>query len=276
MFPEIGSQYQFVKELGRGGTAVVNLAVDMYTGDRVAIKSLFNSIVDTNPEMLERFRIEANIYLMLSHKNIVKLKNFSLENGAHLMMEYIEGQTIDEYINNVTGPIPSEVTIAMIKDIVSAIGYAHNKKIPISGYYGVLHLDIKPSNILISKVGEVMIIDYGISKGTAEERGEKIMGSPMYMAPEQLDIEKELDCRTDIYSLGVLMHQMLTGKTPYSKYISREELFYEIKNNPLERMVKFYPQVDVRLQAVIDKATSKDPRKRYQNCEEILQALEEL
>ena len=276
MFPEIGPQYQFIKELGRGGTAVVNLAVDMHTGHRVAIKSLFNSIVNNNPEILERFRIEANIYLMLSHTNIVKLKNFSLKNGAHLVMEYIEGQTIDEYINNVTGPIPSEVTIAMIKDIVSAIGYAHNKKISISGYQGVLHLDIKPSNILLSKTGEVMIIDYWISQGTNEERGEKIMGSPMYMAPEQLNIDKELDCRTDIYSLGVLMHQMLTGINPYSKNISREELFYEIKNNPLERMSMVYPQVDNRLQAIVDKATAKDPRKRYQNCEEILLVLEEL
>jgi serine/threonine protein kinase len=276
MFPEIGPQYQFIKELGRGGTAVVNLAVDMHTGHRVAIKSLFNSIVDNNPEMLERFRIEANIYLMLSHTNIVKLKNFSLENGAHLVMEYIEGQTIDEYINNVTGPIPSEVTIAMIKDIVSAIGYAHNKKISIPGYQGVLHLDIKPSNIILSKTGEVMIIDYGISQGTNEERGEKIMGSPMYMAPEQLNIDVELDCRTDIYSLGVLMHQMLTGINPYSKNISREELFYEIKNSPLERMSKIYPQVDDRLQAIVDKASAKDPRKRYQNCDEILLVLEEL
>jgi serine/threonine-protein kinase len=276
MFPEIGPQYQFIKELGRGGTAVVNLAVDMHTGHRVAIKSLFNSIVDNNPEMLERFRIEANIYLMLSHTNIVKLENFSLKNGAHLVMEYIEGQTIDEYINKVTGPIPSEVTIAMIKDIVSAIGYAHNKKISIPGYQGVLHLDIKPSNILLSKTGEVMIIDYGISQGTNEERGEKIMGSPMYMAPEQLNIDVELDCRTDIYSLGVLMHQMLTGINPYSKNISREELFYEIKNNPLERMSMVYPQVDNRLQAIVDKATAKDPRKRYQNCEEILLVLEEL
>ena len=276
MFPEVGPQYQFIKELGRGGTGVVNLAVDMHTGHRVAIKSLFNSIVDNNPEMLERFRIEANIYLMLSHTNIVKLKNLILKSGAHLVMEYIEGQTIDEYINNITGPIPSEVTIAMIKDIVSAIGYAHNKKIPILGNQGVLHLDIKPSNILLSKTGEVMIIDYGISQGTNEERGEKIMGSPMYMAPEQLNIDKELDCRTDIYSLGVLMHQMLTGINPYSKNISREELFYEIKNNPLERMSKIYPQVDNRLQAIVDKATAKDPRKRYQNCEEILLVLEEL
>jgi serine/threonine protein kinase len=276
MFPEIGSQYQYINELGRGGTGVVNLAIDMHTGHCVAIKSLFNSIVDNNPEILERFKIEANLYLMLSHPNIVKLKNFILKNGAHLVMEYIEGQTIEEYINNVTGPIPSEVTIAMIKDIVSAIGYAHNKKIPISGYNGVLHLDIKPSNILISKTGNVMVIDYGISQGTSEQRGEKIMGSPMYMAPEQLSVDKVLDCRTDIYSLGVLIHQMCTGKTPYSRNITREELFNKINYHPLERINKIYPQVDIRLQPIIDKATKKNPNDRFQNCDEILETMEEL
>ena len=276
MFPKIGSQYQFIKEVGRGGTGVVNLAIDTHSGLPVAIKTLFAGISDSNPEMLEKFRIEANIYLMLSHPNIVKLKNFVMGNGAHLVMEYLEGQVMDEYISNVTGPIPTEVTVAMMKGIVSAIGYAHNKRIAIDGYDGVLHLDIKPGNILIGKQGEVKVIDYGISQGSHEERGEKIMGSPMYMAPEQLDIKAKLTPQTDIYALGVLLYQMITGETPYSKTSTKEDLFNSIKNKPLKRIADVYPFADNRLQFIIDKATKKYPHNRYKDCNEFLAALEEI
>ena len=276
MFPQLGSQYQFIKEAGRGGTGVVNLAIDTHSGHPVAVKSLFTSISDNNPEMLDKFKIEANIYLMLAHPNIVKLKNFIMHNGIHLVMEYIEGQTLDEYISNVTGPIPTEVSVAMMKDIVSAIGYAHNKRIAIEGYTGVLHLDIKPENILISKKGEVKVIDYGISQGADQDRGEKIMGSRMYMTPEQLDIKCELNAQTDIYALGVLLHQMITGDTPYARTSSQDELFEAIKNKPLKRIADIYPSADKRLQQVIDKATKKYPHDRYKDCDEFLEALEKI
>ena len=276
MFPKLGSQYQFIKEVGRGGTGVVNLAIDTHSGYPVAIKSLFANISKNNPEMLDKFRIEANIYLMFSHPNIVKLKNFVMQDGAHLVMEYVEGQPMDEYISNVTGPISAEVTINMMKEIVSAVGYAHNKKIAIDGYDGVLHLDIKPSNILIGKKGEVKVIDYGISQGTDEERGEKIMGSRMYMTPEQWDLTAQLSPQTDIYALGVLLHHMVTGDTPYSRKSTQEQLFNEIKNEPLKRITEIYPFADSRLQIIIDKATEKFPHNRYKDCNEFLSALEQL
>jgi len=276
MFPKLGKQYQFIKEVGRGGTGVVNLAIDTHSGYPVAIKSLFANISKNNPEMLDKFRIEANIYLMFSHPNIVKLKNFVMQDGAHLVMEYVEGQPMDEYISNVTGPISAEVTINMMKEIVSAVGYAHNKKIAIDGYDGVLHLDIKPSNILIGKKGEVKVIDYGISQGTDEERGEKIMGSRMYMTPEQWDLTAQLSPQTDIYALGVLLHHMVTGDTPYSRKSTQEQLFNEIKNEPLKRITEIYPFADSRLQIIIDKATDKFPHNRYKDCNAFLTALEEL
>ena len=276
MYPNIGKQYQFLKEIGRGGTGIVHLAVDTHTGYLVAIKSIHSNISNSNPEMLEKFRIEANIYLMLSNPNIVKLKNFILQNGAHLVMEFVDGQPMDEYISNVTGPIANDITIAMMIDIVSAVGYAHNTKIALEGYDGVLHLDIKPGNILIGKKGEVKVIDYGISQGTHEERGKKIMGSPMYMSPEQLDLNAELNPQTDIYALGVLLHHMITGNTPYSRKSSQEEIFHEIKNKPLKRIVDIYPFADPRLQIIIDKATNKFPHNRYKNCNEFLLALEDL
>jgi serine/threonine protein kinase len=276
MFPDLGYQYQFIKELGSGGTGVVNLAVDRHSGFLVSIKTLFDFHVN-DKELLDKFKAEANIYLMLKHPSIVSLKNFILKKGKpHLVQEYVDGQTLDEYINNVTGPIPTQRAIEIIKDVLSAIAYAHNKNIALSGYDGVLHLDIKPGNILITKNGKVKIIDYGISQGNNQKRGKKVMGSPMYMAPEQIDISKELDRRTDIYSLGILLYQMITGSRPYADCTTKEELFDSIYNSSLTRTTEIYPGVDNRFQLIIDKATEKNPEHRYQSCDDFLYAIEEI
>jgi eukaryotic-like serine/threonine-protein kinase len=276
MFPNLGSQYKFIKQLGSGGTGVVNLALDTHSGFLVSVKTLFDFHIN-DKEVLEKFKAEANIYLMLDHPNIVTLKNFILKKGSpHLVQEYVDGQTLDEYINNVTGPIPTKQAIKIFKNILSAIDYAHNKSIPLSGYNGVLHLDIKPGNILISKNGRIKIIDYGISQGNSQKRAEKVMGSPMYMAPEQLDVSKKLDKRTDIYALGILLHQMITGSRPYLNCKTKEEVFNSIHNSLLTRTDEIYPGVDKRFQLIIDKATEKKPRNRYQSCNEFMLAIEEL
>jgi eukaryotic-like serine/threonine-protein kinase len=276
MFPDLGSQYEFVKELGRGGTGVVNLALDKHSGFLVAVKSLFDFHIK-DKEVLNKFKAEANIYLMLDHPNIVSLKDFIIKNGnPHLVQEYVDAHTLDQYIRKVSGPIPAKRSLVIIKDIVSAINYAHNKRIALSGYDGVLHLDIKPGNVLVSKSGNVKIIDYGISQGSNQERGNKIMGSPMYMAPEQLDLKRDLDKRTDIYALGILLHQMITASLPYSKYTTQQELIDNINYSPLIRTQDLYPGVDQRFQIIIDKATEKDPYNRYQSCDEMLEAIEEL
>ena len=276
MFPDLGPQYEFIKEIGRGGTGVVNLAHDKHSGFLVAVKSLFDFHLK-DKELLNKFRSEANIYLMLDHPNIVSLKNFIIKKETpHLVQEYIDAKTLDEYIKKVTGPMPSKISISIFKEILSAINYAHNKKIPLSGYNGVLHLDLKPGNVLISKNGSVKIIDYGISQGSDQERGDKIMGSPMYMAPEQLDITRKLDHRTDIYALGILLHQMITASRPYTKNTTQKELIDNIKYNPLIRTQELYPGVDERFQIIIDKATSKNPSNRYQSCIELINAIDKL
>ena len=276
MFPKLGSQYEFIKELGSGGSGVVNLALDKNSGFLVAVKSLFDYHLK-DKSIFDKFKVEANIYLMLNHPNIVSLKDFIIKNGTpHLVQEYVDGITLDEYIHKVTGPIPSERSIEIFKDILWAIDYAHNKKIPIDGYEGVLHLDIKPGNVLISKSGNIKIIDYGISRGINEERDNKIMGSPMYMSPEQLDISKDLDRRTDIYALGILLHNMVTASLPYSKNISQEQLIENINYNSLIRTADLYPGVDLRFQSIIDIATEKDPINRYQSCEDLIFAIEEI
>lgn len=276
MFPDLGSQYKFIKEIGRGGSGIVYLALDLYSGFLVCVKKLLEEH-SKNEEFLIKFKSEANIYLMLDHPNIVSLKDFIIKNDSfYLVQEYVDGQNLEEYIHNVTGPIPSEVSIGMLKDIIKAIDYAHNKSIAISGHHGVLHLDIKPANILISKSGNIKIIDYGISQGNSQKRGNHVMGTPLFMAPEQLDIKRQLDPRTDIYALGTLIHVMVTGNKPFKNCKTKDDVLNNILYHQLTRTTELYPGVDFRFQKIIDKATEKNPDDRYQSCHELLKAIEQL
>ena len=142
MFPDLGSkQYEFINRIGGGGFGVVNLAIDLHTGKPVAIKSIHKNYNDRK-DLIENFKREANIYLDLSHPNIVKLNAFIINDGVHLVMDYVEGRTLEDFINKETGPIPTRLCLDLLTDIISAIDYAHNKNIPIDGYeHGALHLD---------------------------------------------------------------------------------------------------------------------------------------
>ena len=272
MYPDLGSkQYEFIKRIGGGCFGVVNLAIDLYSGKPVAIKSIHKNYNDRN-DLIENFKREANIYLDLSHPNIVKLNAFIINNGVHLVMDYVEGSTLEDFINNETGPIPAKLCLELLNDIISAIDYAHNKNISINGYeHGALHLDLKPSNVLITRNNKAMVIDYGISKGSTEKR-KVFEHTKMYCAPEQLDPDKNLDKRTDIYSLGLLMHQMLCGSSPYSAN-SNEELEDKVKYKKTKRMMDLYPAINEDFQKIVDKATQKDPNLRYQTCSEFLKDL---
>ena len=273
-FPKLGNRYEFLAKLGEGGFAKVNLARDAHSGFLVAVKTFSHSIEENTP-VVRKFKIEANIYLGLDHPNIVQLKAPGLiikNNRMHLVMEHVDGLTLDKYIEQVTGPIPLEICLDRFKQIVSAIGFAHNKKISIEGYKGVLHLDLKPNNIFILPNGSVKVIDYGISQGAGEKRNDG-MGTPMYMAPEQLNPHVNLDKRADIYALGCLLHFMATGMSPYSAS-SIPELVSKVKYEKPLRIQKLYPAAESKFQFIIDKATQKNPNDRFQSCEEMVKYLD--
>ena len=272
MFPDLGlKKYEFIGELGQGSYGVVNLAMDKDARKAVAIKSLHSRHIERNG-VIESLKREAAVYLYLNHPNIVKLNDFLEINGYHLVMDYVEGRTLEDFINKETGPIPTRLCIDLLTDIISAIDYAHNKNIPIDGYEdGALHLDLKPQNILITKSKKAMVLDYGIGRGTSEKRKVR-EHTKMYCAPEQLDAEQDLDKRTDIYSLGLLMHQMLCGSSPYTAN-SNEELEDKVKYRKTKRMVDIYPAITQEFQEIVDKATEKDPDFRYQTCGEFLDDL---
>ena len=250
---------QFIEEIGSGGTANVWLGVDTHSGYPVAIKVLHKSLFK-NEMIKQKFREEANRYVYLSHPNIVRLEDYiEKEDAFYLIMEYVEGDNLEDYINKISGPIPEEIGSAMMKEILSAIEYAHHQK--------VVHLDIKPSNIMITKDGDIKILDFGISADLNEEISDKRMGTPMYMSPEQIN-GINVNHKTDIWALGITYHQMLTAQLPFPKEINRDQLFSIIRSKPLKRIKDFIPWGSIKSQQIIDKATTKNPYHRYSSCKE--------
>jgi len=259
-------KYRIERELGRGGMSRVYLGVDPVIGLWVAIKVLNQDLAE-DASMRERFLVEAQSLAKLDHPDIVSLIEYDHEKLV-LVQKYIEGMNLEEYITNHRGPIPEEEAKALFCKLLEAFAYVHSNN--------VIHRDIKPANILMTKAGKVKIVDFGIAKDTEAGRNTSTglhPGTLPYMSPEQV-LGEELDKRTDIYSLGVLLHQMLTGKAPYDINTDKQfKVQAKIVQEPLPRMKSIYEYVSPGMQAVVDKATAKDRSKRYQSCEEFMRAI---
>ena len=256
---------EIVENIGAGGTASVYKGVDTNTGHLVAVKVLWSNL-SHNEVMQERFMQEANYYIYLNHPNIVKLVDFiQKEDTSFLVMEYLEGYTLEHYINTYTGPIPEAQAIRIILPVIAGIQHAHA--------CNVLHLDLKPSNIIITREGIIKLIDFGISKKLREANKGHIMGSPLYMSPEQTIVDSDIDTRSDIYSLGITLFQMVAGTTPLKADMSRDQLFDKIRKGNLPPAKTFYPFVSDKIQGIIDKATRINKKDRFQKASEMYDAL---
>jgi len=258
-FPKI-KNYIIVDILGQGGAGIVYDAIDLRDGTRVAIKSLYPSHLRNN-FVRNCFIQEANNYLYLAHPNIVQLKDLLIipDIAYYLVMEHINGYTLDNYVQNISGPISQERVCTLFSQVLQAIAHAHHN--------GTIHLDIKPSNILINDQNHVKVVDFGIAQSINKGTVKQNIGTPMYMSPEQIQ-KKALNRQSDIYSLGVTLHHMVTGQLPYSGRIGQQALFEKVLTQPLPRAKSFYPLVSDKMQAIIDKATQKNPKDRFQSCEE--------
>lgn len=272
MIPVDLLNYQLIRLIGRGGMGEVYLARNKNIEQYVAVKALHPKYA--NSAMLRaRFKQEAVMLNSLNHPNIVKFLNFvENEYGVFLIMEYVEGFTLEDYINKKSGLIVEQKAYPMMMEILDAFAYAHQR--------GIIHRDIKPSNIFIDKEGHIKVMDFGIAQILSEvnssERIGASMGTPAYMSPEQV-YGQPLDQRSDIYSLGVLFHQMLTGRAPYdSTTMSDLEIKGHVVNEELPRMKNYYPYISDGLQAVVDKATSKDAADRYSTCDELQKAIKKI
>lgn len=257
--------YRIISLIGHGGMGDVYLAEHvLIQNEKVAIKIIKSEMVNDFTRKL--LRDEAEHLAGLNHNNIVSFKNYHIDsnNNIYLIMEYADGRDLESYIKNVSGLIVEEKIGPMFEPLLDAVGYAHKKK--------VLHRDIKPANVVINSEGVPKILDFGIAQiiKNQEEDTETgiVMGTPAYMSPEQVRGE-HLDERSDIYSLGVLLHHMLTGRAPYDTTTMTEaQINSKVVNEPLPPMRTYYKYVSEKLQKVVDRATAKNPADRYQTCDE--------
>lgn len=259
--------YEVIRKIGEGGMGQVFLARNKSIHQFVAIKMLHPQY-GANPALRERFRQEAIMLSSLDHPNIVKLLNYvENEQGIFLIMEYVDGMTLEDFIMKKSGLIVEERAFPMMMQILDAFAYAHK--------HGIVHRDIKPSNVFIAKDGNIKVLDFGIAQilSDTKDKNSIATGSLAYMSPEQAR-NHPVDIRSDIYSLGVVFYQMLTGREPYDLNsltpIAVKKLIVE---QPLPRMKEAYPYISDFMQSVVDKATQKDPARRFPSCIEMKQAV---
>jgi serine/threonine protein kinase len=256
--------------INEGGMANVYQAVDLHDGNKVAIKILKNSFFE-KLSARKKFQEEANRYLYMKHPNIVELRNFILkEDKGFLVMEYVSGKNLRQLLSTV-GPIPFHNVAYYINEILKALIFSHSQNI--------LHLDIKPDNVMITSENEIKLIDFGISADSSKSKLEIIGHSPLYMSPEQIPTEKfslknsdsTIDQRSDIYSLGITMFQLLTGILPgnLSNCRTNDELYEAIAFTEIPSIEPYYyldKPMSNAINKVIRNCTAKNPKNRYTDC----------
>jgi len=266
--PKRLGKYEIIGEIGRGGFAAVYEAVDTTLDRTVALKALAPHLL-WDPSFLERFQQEAKLAASLKHPNIVVIYEFgTLEGVVYITMEYLGGQNLTGLVHEEGALAPSRI-LKIVSQIASALDYAHSK--------GLVHRDIKPSNIMIGAGDHVTVTDFGIAKAaaaTALTTTGKIFGTPEYMSPEQAMGKRELDARSDNYSLGVVVYRMFTGQVPFSGETPLGVMRCHA-DEPPPPPSQINPAISPAVEAILLKALAKEREKRYQEAGDIVLALEE-
>jgi tRNA A-37 threonylcarbamoyl transferase component Bud32 len=264
-------KYKIVEQLGRGGMAQVYKAYHAQLDRYVAVKVLRSDLVE-EAEFLARFRREARAVAALRHPNIVQVYDFDTQDDLYYMvMELLEGDTLKTYLNAYrTGGerIPPGEMVRILSDALSGLAYAHSQ--------GIIHRDLKPANIMLSRHGQAVLTDFGIAQivgSTQYTVAGALMGTLNYMAPEQ-GMTGHCDARSDIYSLGIVFYEMLTGRVPYDADTPLAILMKHV-NDPLQMPHELAEGIPDPLERVAIKALAKQAEERYQAAEEMATALKE-
>lgn len=252
--------------IAEGGTAKVYWGIDRRSGFPVAIKELkirhFKNTV-----IREKFKsVEAQLYLYMQHPNIPRLVDFidmHEQEQLFIIMEFVQGKSLEQYIYGEIGLIPEEKALPMFIDILDTVAYLHNN--------GVLHLDIKSNNIMLQPNGKIKLLDMGIASRMSDASDSTGFGTPAYMPPEQSE-KRQCGRYTDIFALGIMLFEMLTGTIPFAGQTT-SEIRQKIKFDPTPQMNSIYPIIKPQLQSIVEKALAKEPMMRYQSCESFADAI---
>jgi hypothetical protein len=262
----LSGRYRLDSKLGSGGMSTVYLATDETLERPVAVKVLHAEISD-QPDQIERFRREARSVAKLSHPNVVAVIDAGQDAGhPYIVFEYIEGETLKHRIERM-GKLPLDESAAYAIEVGRGLVAAHARNL--------VHRDVKPQNVLIDPEGRAKVTDFGIAR-SLEAKGltatGRVLGTTDYVAPEQA-MGHEIDARSDVYSLGVLLYEMLTGEVPF-RAETQVGVAMKHVNEPLPNVQERRPEVSAALAAVVETATAKDPERRYATMAETLRDLE--
>ena len=265
----LAGEYEILRELGRGGTAVVYLARHRETGDEVAIK-LVRDQFSRDEEAVARLAREARFVARLHHPNVVPVRDvldFG-EAGVALVMTHVPGHTLRQILRDEGALAPDRVS-RILRDLALALDAAHA--------VGIVHRDVKPENVFITDEGRAVLADFGIARSMSSEAQQLTMhgvaiGTPAYMAPEQLRGER-VSPATDLFAVGVLLFEMLTGRHPFAAPSMLELQTNILRCEPASLSLQRLSLADGRLDQVIGRALAKDPRARFRNAHAMQQAL---
>ena len=261
--------FQLLRKLGQGGMGQVYLAEQLSLKRKVAVKLLRPDLA-ANAKALERFKLEAEAVARATHANIVQVYFIGEAQGHHYMaLEYVEGRNLREYLAR-KGPPEVLLALSIMRQVAAALQRA--------GELGIVHRDIKPDNILLTRKGEAKVADFGLSRCLEGEQpalnltaSGVTMGTPLYMSPEQVE-GKPVDPRSDIYSFGVSCYHMLAGQPPFRGSTAFEVALQHVRNEPAP-LGSVRPDLPPELCAVVHKMMAKDPDQRYQTGRELLKDL---
>src|SRR3954454_19225211 len=265
---QLNGRYRLDAQIGSGGMSTVYRAFDAVLERRVAVKLMHREIA-ADTDQLERFRREARAVAQLSHPHIVGVIDAGEEDGRpYIVFEYVEGETLKDRIRRL-GRLPVDEAIAYGIEIARALGAAHARNI--------VHRDVKPQNVLIDEEGSAKVTDFGIARSLDEDgltADGRVLGTTDYVSPEQA-LGHDVTGQSDIYSLGIVLWEMLTGEVPYR---GENQVAVAMKHvrEPLPDVQQRRPQVSASLASVIDRATAKHLGRRYQTAEDLASDLEDV
>jgi serine/threonine-protein kinase len=257
----LSNRYELAEQLGAGGMAEVYLGRDRVLGRTVAVKTLLAQYAG-DPHFIERFRREAQNAAALNHPNVVSVYDTGTDNGTqYIVMEYVEGRTLREVVRE-EGPLLPERAAEIAADVCAGLSFAHQ--------HGIVHRDVKPANIMVTGNGAVKVADFGIARAVSGEtvtQTAMVLGTAQYFSPEQAQ-SQPVDARSDIYSLGCVLYEMLTRQVPFTGSSPVAIAYKHVKEPPMVPS-RLNPDVPPALEAIALKALAKNPNNRYQSADEM-------